>query len=124
MSNVQLFKNFTADAAIAAYRVVRLSAAETVVQAAAATEALIGVVQDVAPASGERVDVALEGIAFAEAAAGVALGDLLIATSVGRVVTAAPAAGVNNRTIGIALEASSAVGDVIRILISPGSVQG
>ncbi|MBX9700915.1 MAG: DUF2190 domain-containing protein [Acetobacteraceae bacterium] len=124
MSNVQLFKNFTAGGAIAAFRCVRLSAAETVVQATAATDAIIGVVQDVAPASGERVDVAVSGIAFAEAQGAVGLGDLVTAQGVGRVQTASPAAGVNNRVIGVALEASTATGDIIRILLSPGSVQG
>jgi len=43
---------------------------------------------------------------------------------VGRCVTAAPAAGANVRLVGIALEAATAVGDVIRVLIEFGSMQG
>ncbi|MBX9702379.1 MAG: DUF2190 family protein [Acetobacteraceae bacterium] len=124
MSNVLLLKNFTAGGAIAAFRCVRLSAAETVVQATAATDAVIGVVQELPVVLGERVDVAVSGIAFAEAQGTIALGDLLTAQGVGRVQPAAPAAGVNNRIIGIALEASTATGDIIRILLTPGSVQG
>ena len=37
---------------------------------------------------------------------------------------AAPAAGVNNRVVGVALDAAVAAGDQIRVLLSPGSVQG
>lgn len=124
MSNPVLVRNYTAGAAITAFRCVKFSAAETVVQSAAVTDATIGVIQDVAPASGERVDVVHIGIAWAEAQGSIALGDLLASHSTGRVTTAAPAAGVNNRIIGMAVEAAAATGDVIRILLIPGSLQG
>lgn len=124
MSNPQLFKSFSAGGAIPAYRIVKLSAAETVVAAAAATDSLIGVNADLTVVSSERVDVLLEGIAFVEAGAAVALGAQLTSDASGRGVTAAPAAGVNNRVIGIALEAASAAGDVIRVLLSPCTLQG
>ena len=124
MSNVSLFKNFTAGAAIAAFRLVKLSALDTVVPAAAATDSLIGVNGDVAPALGERCDVALTGIAFVEAGAAVALGAMVTSDALGRVVTAAPAAGSNVRVIGFALEASAAAGDVIRVVLEAGVMQG
>ena len=124
MSNVQLFKNFTAGGAIAAFRIVRFSAADTVVQAGAATDALVGVCNEVAPASGERCDIAMEGIAYVEAGAAIALTALLTADASGRAVAAAPAAGVNNRIIGYPLETAAAAGDVIRMFIQPGSFQG
>lgn len=124
MSNPQLFKSFTAGGAITAYRIVKFSAAEIVVAAAAATDSLIGVNSDLTVVGGERVDVLLEGIAFVEAGAAVALGAQLTSDASGRCVTAAPAAGVNNRVIGIALEAASAAGDVIRVLLSPCNLQG
>ncbi len=124
MSNPQLIKNFTAGAAIAARRIVRISAAETVVQAAAATEALSGVTTDIPAASGERVDVVMVGIAEIEAGAAYALTALLTADAQGRAIAAAPGAGTNNRIIGVPLEAASAAGDICRVLLSPGSFQG
>lgn len=122
--NPTVIKNFTAGAAITAYRLVRLSAAETVVTATAATDSIIGAVADVAPANGERTDVVLSGIAWVEAGAAVALGALLTADGSGRAIVAAPATGINNRTIGYALDAAAAAGDRIRVLLSPSSIQG
>ena len=124
MSNPQLFKSLSAGGPIAAYRIVKFGSAETVVAAAAATDSLIGVSADLTVASGERVDVLLAGIACVEAGAAVALGDPLTSDAVGRCVPAAPATGVNHRVIGIALEAASEAGDVIRVLFSPSTLQG
>ena len=124
MSNPILLKNFTAGAAINAYRICKFSAAETVTLAAAATDLLIGVNNDVAPALGERCDVVMLGIAFVEAGAAVSLGVMLTSDAVGRAITAAPGAGVNNRVIGLALESAAAAGDVIRVLLEPGVMQG
>ena len=124
MSNPGLIKNFTAGAAIAAYRIVRLSAADTVVQAAAVSEAMMGVCMDVAPVAGERVDIVMDGIALVEAGAAIALTALVTSDATGRGVAAAPAAGTNNRIIGIPLDAAVAAGDIIRVKLSPGSFQG
>ncbi len=124
MSNPLLLKGFTAGGAISPYRIVRFSAAETVIQAAAATEAMFGVNTDLTIVSGERVEVMTHGIAWVEAGAAVALGAPVTADSVGRGVAAAPAAGVNNRIIGLALDAAVAAGDQIRVLLSPGLMQG
>ncbi len=124
MSNPTLLKSFTAGAAITAFRLVKLSAAETVVPAAAAADASIGVANEVAAASGERQDVVMAGIAFVEAGAAVALGALVMSDASGRGITAAAAAGSNVRVIGTAIDAASAAGDVIRVLVSPGSFQG
>lgn len=124
MSNVQLFKSYSAGAGIAAYTLVKFSAAETVVAAAAASDFIVGVSHDVAAATGERVDVAHDGIAFVVAGAAIAQGALLTSDASGRAVTAAPGAGTNNRVIGFAIEAAAALGDVIRVQLSPGSFQG
>lgn len=124
MSNPTLLKSFTAGAAITAFRLVKLSAAETVILSAATTDLFIGVANEVAAASGERQDVVLDGIAFVEAGAAVALGAYIGSDASGRGITAAPAAGVNNRILGLALDAASAAGDVIRVLICPGAFQG
>ncbi|MFN8995350.1 MAG: capsid cement protein [Pseudomonadota bacterium] len=124
MSNLILAKAFTAAAAIAPYRIVRLASADTVEQAAAVANALIGVNTDLTIAANERVEVMVQGIAWVEAGAAISIGSLVTTDSVGRGVAAAPAAGVNNRHIGIALDAAAAAGDQIRVLLSPGSVQG
>ena len=124
MSNPLLMKAFTAGGAISPYRLVRIASAETVEQAAAVANALIGVNTDLAIVANERVEVAVQGIAWVEAGAAITIGSLVTTDSVGRGVAAAPAAGVNNRHVGIALDAAVAAGDQIRVLLSPGSVQG
>lgn len=124
MSNPTLIKTFTAGAAIAAYRIVRCSAADTVVQAAAVTEALVGATTDVAPLSGERTDVVMGGIALIEAGGAITLAQFVTSDATGRGVAAAPAAGANNRIIGFPLEPAVAAGDIIRVMLSPGSLQG
>lgn len=124
MSNPLLFKAFTAGGTIAPYRLVKFSAAETVVQSAAVGDFHVGVNTDLTAASGERVEVVTHGIAYVEAGAAVTVGVLVTSDASGRGVAAAPAAGTNNRIIGIAMEAAAAAGDIIRVLLSPGSVQG
>jgi hypothetical protein len=124
MSNPLLHKTFVAGGAIAAFRILRLSAADTVVQAAGPTEALIAVNDDVAALAGERCDVVMAGLAFVEAGAAFALGARLTSDAQGRAVAASPAAGVNNGCIGMAVDAAIAAGDIVRVLISPHSLQG
>ena len=124
MSNPVLYKTFVASGAINPYRIVRLTSADLVEQAAAVGNTLIGVNSELAIVSGERVEVMLMGIAWVEAGAAIAVGLPVTTDSVGRAVAAAPAAGVNNRIIGFALEWAVAAGDQIRVLLSPGQVQG
>ena len=124
MSNMSLLKNMTAGAAINAFTIVKVSAAETVITATANTDLILGVTTDVAPASGERTDVCLEGIAFVTAGAAVPLGTLVTTDASGRAIAAAPGAGVNCRVLGIAIDAAAALGDVIRVFLSPCSMQG
>jgi GNAT superfamily N-acetyltransferase len=119
-----MFKAFTAGGAIAPYRIVRITSADNVEQAAAVSHTLIGVNSDLAIASGERVEVMTHGIAYVEAGAAVAVGVFVSTDSQGRGIAAAPAAGANQRVIGVALEAASAAGDVIRVLLSQGQIQG
>jgi hypothetical protein len=124
MSNPLLKKNYTAGGAIAPYRIVRFSAADTVVQAAAANDAAIGVSDSIAVVSGERVDVQLVGVGEVEAGAAITVGVLLMSDAQGRAIPAAAAAGVNVRVVGVALEPAVAAGDVIRFQQSPGAFQG
>jgi len=125
MSNILLSKNFQAAAAIAAYTLVKHAAADDQVQAAAAaTDLVIGATQDVAPALGERVDVAVVGVAYIAAGAAITRGARLMSDASGRVITAAAAAGANVNTVGVALESATGASDVIRVLLNPGTFQG
>lgn len=125
MANPLLAVNYVADAAIPINRLVKLGTGDRAVAlAVAATDAIVGVVNEVSAALGERVDVVRVGIAWVEAGAAIARGAPLTADATGRAVTAAPAVGVNNRLAGFADEAALAAGDVIRIQINPGFMQG
>jgi Uncharacterized conserved protein (DUF2190) len=127
MANPLLAQNYTADAAIGNNRIVKLGTADrNVAVAAAATDSLLGVVNEMPPgiAIGERVDVVRVGIAWVEAGAAITRGAPITSDSVGRAVTAVPGAGVNNRLIGFADEAATAAGDVIRFTLALGVMQG
>jgi hypothetical protein len=115
--------NFDVGAAVAGNRIVKLSADATVVQASAATDALIGVSDPNGAASGERLDVTLTGMAEIVLGGTVTRGALITADANGKGVAAAPSSGANNRVVGVAL-VSGVSGDVIDVLLSQGSVQG
>lgn len=125
MKNDGLDKCYTADAAIAPYRIAKFGAADgNVAQGAAATDLLIGVVGRVAvAAAGDRVDVSRSGIREVEYGGAVARGDQLTSDANGKAITAAPTAGANVRTIGTA-EVSGVLGDIGSLLIVPGVMQG
>ena len=125
MRNQGLVKTFNTGAAIARSRIVVFGADErTVIQAAAATAALIGVSDDVAaPAVGDVADVVLTGVATVEYGGTVTVGALLTSDSVGRAIVVTAGAGANVRTIGVAMVAG-VVGDLGAALLSPGSFQG
>jgi hypothetical protein len=116
--------NYKTGGAIAAYRIVRHgSADDTVVQASAATDAVFGVSTSVPSAANDRCCVIEQGIAEVEYGGTVTRGQQLVADAQGRAVAAAPSAGANVRTIGIAQE-SGVVGDIGSVKLAPGSLQG
>lgn len=124
MANVILNKGGTAGAAISPYRIVKPGAADgEYLQAAAATDFLLGVCEAVGPASGERVDVVKSGIADVEFGGTVTRGGPVTSDASGKAVAAAPAAGSNVRIIGFA-EVSAVAGDIAQILVAPGVMQG
>lgn len=124
MANVGLIKQGTAEAAIAAFRIVKFGAADGgYLQAAAAADLLVGVCEAVGPASGERVDVIKSGIADVEFGGTVTRGQPVTSDANGKAVVAAPAAGSNVRIIGFA-EVSAVSGDIAPVLIAPGVMQG
>lgn len=115
MANEILLRNFTAGAAIGANRIVKFGAADgEVVQAAAAADLSVGVCGAVGPASGERVDVVMVGIAEVEFGGTVARGALVTADANGKGVAAAS----TNRAIGIA-QVSAVSGDIAPVMIAP-----
>ncbi|MFZ6748522.1 capsid cement protein [Undibacterium sp. Ren11W] len=125
MSNLQLAKNYVADVAIPAFRLVKPGTADDrITLATASTDALIGTTTDIAAAIGERCDVQLAEIAYVEAGAAITRGAFITADATGRGIAAAPAAGVNASVAGRALETATAAGDVIRIMQSIGQIQG
>lgn len=117
MSNPLLTRAMVAEAAISAYRIVKPGSADgQVLTAAAATDLAIGVVENVAPASGERCEVVLAGVAEITLGGTVARGGAVTSDASGRAV----AASAGNRRIGHAL-VSGVVGDVVEVLLSPGT---
>lgn len=123
MRNHDFVKGFIAGGAVAARRIVKFGTSDvSVVQAAAAADSVVGV-SELAGNSGESVSVIMGGIAAVEYGGNVTRGALLTADTNGRAVTSAPAAGVNNRIIGIAM-ISGVSGDIGSVLINPGAFQG
>lgn len=124
MGQLVAVRSFVAEAAISANRVVTFGATDdNVLTAAAVTSTLIGIVEGVSPVLGERVDVVMTGIADLQIGGSVTRGNYITVDAQGRGVAAAPAAGVNNNVIGVALQ-SGVSGDIIPVLISPGRIQG
>ena len=123
MRNHDFIKGFKAGAAIAKARIVKFdSADDTVVQAAAATDALIGVA-DLGAESGGHVSVVMGGVAIVEYGGNVTRGAQLTADADGKAVAAAPATGANARIIGTAM-VSGVSGDLGSVHLVPSSLQG
>lgn len=125
MANPTLIKNYVAEAAVTANRIVKFGAADYgVIQAAAATDAIMGVADELGQATvGGRIDVVQAGIANVKFGGTVTRGGLVTSDASGQAVAAAPAAGVNNRALGIAL-VSAVTGDVAPVLIALSTTQG
>ena len=118
-SNYISIPGLTAGADLSAkqYYVVKLaSTAKQVIVGAAATDAVIGVVQN-DPGSGEEALVAALGVVQVATEASVTMGDWLAASTTGRAKTTTSA---NDDVIGRALETNSAAGDIIGALIGGG----
>lgn len=119
-----LIKNFKAEAAVSKFRIVKFGAAdEQALQAAAVGDAMFGVSLELDAAIGEPFDVALSGLADVVYGGNVARGDFLTSDANGKAVAAAPAAGVNNRVIGIAM-VSGVLDDIGVVDLAPGRIQG
>lgn len=116
--------NYTADAATVASTIAKFGTADGhVVPAAAATDELIGVFDEVSHASGDRCDVIRAGRTLITYGGAVTRGAWLTANASGQAVTAAPVAGANVSVIGRA-EVSGVAGDIVPIVLAIGQNQG
>lgn len=119
-----LIKTYTAEGAIAARRFVKYGAADRVAaQAAAATDAIMGVSERLPVTAGERVDIIKSGPAEIEYGGPVTRGDWLTADAAGKAVKADPAVGAN-LAIGGQAELSGVAGDYGLVNIALGRIQG
>ncbi len=137
MRNPGLIKNFIAGGTIAAYRIGKFGASDTIaLQASAATDALIGVcIQPGGAAQGDRVDFVLSGVAEVELGDDVTRGALLTSDADGKAVAVArhthtentagtygqnatTGAATAGRVIGVAM-CSGAAGDIGSVHILP-----
>ncbi|GEM_PF-531695 len=123
MSIPLLTKGYLGGATVNKYRMVKFSAANTVIQATAETDAIIGVCGELDITSGAMGDVILAGIAEVESYDTITRGDLVTSDSVGRAVkvTDTMIASVTIHYLGIALE-SSVAGDIFQVLVVPGKL--
>lgn len=114
-----LQKTFYAGAAVAANRIVKPGADNTkVVVGAAATDKVIGVSDNLGAASGETLDVILDGIALVKAGGTIAMGDLVASDATGQGVATTTA---THRWIGVAME-DAVSGDLFGVRIAPGLI--
>lgn len=111
--NPLLDKTYTAGGTINPYRFVKFGGSDTaLLQAAAATDALIGVSGQVGAASGEVLDVTLVGIAEVTAGDAITRGNQVTSDANGKAVVAA----TGNVVAGKAMMSASA-GDIIPVLL-------
>lgn len=111
-----LIRSYTAGAAIPARTLVKFSADRTVVPAAAATDAIIGVTTEVAAPSGESVDVIRSGLAEVIAGGAITRGTHVTSDANGNAVACAPGTGTTAQSIGIA-DVTAAASDIIDVMI-------
>lgn len=125
MANPGFSKSYIAASAISKYLLVKPSGVNDgeMVPAAAATDAIAGISQNVDVAQGQLVDVVHDDSANLLLGGTVAPMDPITSDANGKGVKAAPAAGVNNRIVGFALT-SGVSGDIIPVLIKIGYLQG
>ena len=116
--NETLVKAFKAGAAIAKYTIVKFdSEDDKVIVATGVTDLPIGIALEAAAASGDRIDVAVAGIAEVKAAGAITRGDYVVATTGGE-GKAGTSATAKQNAIGKAM-AGVADNDIFPVLIAP-----
>lgn len=122
LKNPILSLEYVAGGTITEGQILKHSSDTAVVAAAAATDKIIGVAEHAA-ASAATVRVQLMGRAKVKAGGTIARGDLVTSDASGLAVAAAPGAGVNNRILGVALQAAVS-GDEFSVLLAQCEKQG
>lgn len=117
-------KSVKCTAAVAAFTLAKFGADDdTMSTGVAATDNIVGVFQHATTVAAEEVRVMLSGVSRVKLGGTVTRGDLIGSDASGQGVTVAPAAGTNNRIVGLAL-ASGVAGDIIPVLIAQSRPQG
>lgn len=116
-------KSYPAESALTAYTIVKPGVSGGVVPATAATDALLGAIDQLDIAQGQTTDVAVMGESFVKAGGTIAVGDPLTCNASSQAIKATPAAGSNVRLIGFATQAGVS-GDIITYLGLPQFMQG
>jgi hypothetical protein len=111
--------NFTAGADLSAlqWTFVKLSADNTVVAVAAATDIPVGVLQN-KPASGATAEVLVTGIGKVLASAAISAGAVIGTTSTGRAVAVVAGTDTTKYALGQVLAASGANGDILTAAVN------
>lgn len=108
--------NFTAEAAVPAFRFAKAGTTEGNVKLAGAGDTALGATGELDTAEGCRCDVQLDGIAEVECGGSVSFGAKLASDANGKAVAAE-----SGEYLGIALE-GGASGDIIRVKLSGGYI--
>lgn len=117
-------RSVLAQAVIASFLIIKHGNADnSAALATAPTDLLLGTNDSLEKAVGELVDYPTAGTGQVKLGGIVTRGQPITADAASKGVAAAPAAGVNNRIIGFALQ-SGVADDVIDYDIAPGYVQG
>lgn len=100
------------------FYLVKLSGTTTVALGAAATNELLGVLQNKPTTTADPPTIRMLGLSKCVAGAAVAVGAKVTSDSAGKGVTAAPSAGVTNCTVGYALTSAAADGDIFTVCLT------
>jgi hypothetical protein len=124
MNSPTLIKTYVAGAAVRARRFAVFGSSDTaMIEAAAATDFIMGVSEKVDAALGDRFDVVHSGITEIVLGGNVTRGQPCTSDANGAAIAAAPAAGANVRVGGFPL-ASGVAGDIVPFFVQPGLMQG
>jgi len=107
----------SADLSAKQYTAVKASGVNTVTSVAAATDAVLGVLQN-KPTSGQEAEITHTGVTKMLAGAAVTAGAEVMCDTSGRAITAVT---TGNRILGIALETAANANEVIAVLLYSGA---
>jgi hypothetical protein len=121
------FKSTTADMSAYQFHIAKFSATRTVTVAAAATDLVIGIINnkpyaDTATRGGYDVKVIMSGEAKMVAGGSISAGAFVVADASGHGVSATLGTTTTNVAVGRALEDADA-NDVIRVMVAPQFIQ-